>query len=38
MIEALIWAAAGAAFYHFCPIVARGIWDQLKKIKDWLPF
>jgi hypothetical protein len=39
MIEALFWMAAGAAFYHFCPKVARAIWSQLKKLGDVkLPF
>ena len=39
MIEAIFWMAAGAAFYHFFPRIAVGVWKQLKKVGNVrLPF
>lgn len=39
MIEIAIYMAAGAAFYHFCPKVAKAIWGRLKKLGNIkLPF
>ena len=39
MVEALFYMAVGAAFYHFCPMIARGVWSQLKRLGNIkLPF